>query len=284
MAQGITSVVQASQTEFVTGVGNSTINFRMTVSETYNVTTRTSNLHFSNLQMLLAGGDRYYTGYLNGQVRLKISGTTYATVIDASSLHGAIHAQMSSSAWQTFVDDDAGGVNWSADVNNIPHNPDGSLSVVVDFVNLSIENTEGTHFREVKVNDDITVNLTTIPYEYTLTLSVGSHASGTVTLQTSPYRTAGGTLSNGAKIYSGETIKVTFSASAGYEASAKVNGAAVSSGAVKTVSGNMAVVITARALGLVYIAGQAYQAYVYTGTAWDLVAPYIFAGNAWNIY
>lgn len=139
--------------------------------------------------MLLAGGDRYSTGYLEGAIRLKVGGSVFATILNADAVRGSIHAPMSSSEWKTVIDENAGNANWSADVNNISHNADGSLTVTVEFVNLTIYNTEGTHFSAVKVNKAINVELTTIYNPSTLT-ATGSTIGQAVSITVTRYNTA----------------------------------------------------------------------------------------------
>ena len=80
---------------------------------------------------------------------------------------------------------------------------------------------------------------------YTLSISQGSNSTIAVS-RTSSNLTSTGTLANSAKIYSGDVLKITFSAASGYNvATHTVNGSTFTSGNTHTVSGNVTVVSTA---------------------------------------
>lgn len=80
---------------------------------------------------------------------------------------------------------------------------------------------------------------------YSLSLSQGTGSTIAVS-RTSSNLTGTGTLSNGAKLYSGDKLKITFTASTGYNIGTHtVNGSTFTSGNTHTVSGNVTVVSTA---------------------------------------
>lgn len=80
---------------------------------------------------------------------------------------------------------------------------------------------------------------------YTLSISAGANSTIAVSRSSSNLASTG-TLSNGAKIYSGDKLKVTFSASTGYNVGTHtVNGSTFTSGNTHTVSGNVSVVSSA---------------------------------------
>lgn len=82
---------------------------------------------------------------------------------------------------------------------------------------------------------------------YTLSLSVGANVTGTVSINSSPYGRSGN-LSNGATIYTGEQLKLTYSVSTGYAIDTHtLNGSSVNSGATHNVSGAVAIVLSAKA-------------------------------------
>lgn len=82
---------------------------------------------------------------------------------------------------------------------------------------------------------------------YSLSLSVGSNVSGTVSINSSPYGRSGN-ISNGAKIYANEVLKLTYSVSTGYAIDTHtINGTSVSSGATHTVVANVAIILSAKA-------------------------------------
>lgn len=80
---------------------------------------------------------------------------------------------------------------------------------------------------------------------YTLTLTQGSNSTISVNRSSSNF-TYTGALSNGAKLYSGDKLTITFSAASGYNVGTHtVNGSTFTSGNTHTVSGNVKVVSTA---------------------------------------
>ena len=80
----------------------------------------------------------------------------------------------------------------------------------------------------------------------TLSISAGTGSSITVTRQSSPWA-ATGSLSNGAAVYDGDVLKISFAALTGYELTAqKVNGADFESGNSLTVSADVTVNATAK--------------------------------------
>lgn len=80
----------------------------------------------------------------------------------------------------------------------------------------------------------------------TLSISAVTGASVTVSRQSSPWA-ATGNLSNGAAVYDGDVLKISFAANTGYELTAHtVNGSAFASGNTITVSANVTVTATAK--------------------------------------
>lgn len=108
-----------------------------------------------------------------------------------------------------------------------------------------------------------TLALNAIPQAHTLSISAGTGATVTVTRTSSPLGMGTGTLSSGAAIYDGDVLRITAAVGSGWELSGlTVNGSAISSGGSVTVSGNVAVVATAKQLGLGYIGGAKYLCYI----------------------
>lgn len=111
---------------------------------------------------------------------------------------------------------------------------------------------------------------------YALTITTGSNVSGTVSRTSSSSGLGGtGTLSSGALIYSGDVLKITYTASTGYSGSATANGSAVSSGGSVTVSAAVTVVFGAEPMATVH---------VWNGSSWDLYLVYVYSGSAWGLY
>ena len=119
----------------------------------------------------------------------------------------------------------------------LTHNANGtrsfSVSIGAGIYNWAINETGSGSF---------TLNTIT---SYTLSTSVGSGSSLTVNRTSSGYGPTGN-LSNGARLYSGDKLKITFTASSGYAISTHtVNGSVFTSGGTYTVSGNVSVVASA---------------------------------------
>ncbi len=105
---------------------------------------------------------------------------------------------------------------------------------------------------------------------HTLTISAGSNSAITVNRTSSNYGGATGALSNGATIYTGDVLKITYSASTGYSVGTHtVNGSTFTSGSNYTVSGNTTVVSTANI-----------NSYTLTANAGDGTIP---ATSGWTI-
>lgn len=97
----------------------------------------------------------------------------------------------------------------------------------------------------------------------------------------------GALLGNGATLYFNDALTVTFSANAGYKASAALNGAPISSGYTHTVKGDVSVSVTAEAQGIVYIdnggAFEPYQVFIDNGSSWEQYAPFVDSGISWEM-
>lgn len=78
---------------------------------------------------------------------------------------------------------------------------------------------------------------------YKLSISAGNNSSVSISRTFSKYGSTG-SLSNGANIFSGDVLEITFSGTTGYSASGTLNGTQITSGYRHTVSANVAVVIT----------------------------------------
>lgn len=121
-----------------------------------------------------------------------------------------------------------------------------------------------------------TVSLEAVPSAYTLTIQKETGVNVTVSRN-------GGTLSNGATLYSGDVLTITASADAGYEYALTVNGETFTSGGTFTVTGNVTVSVSSKRQGLAYIGNEKYQAYIGDGASFDLYQPYVGAddGSKW---
>jgi len=128
----------------------------------------------------------------------------------------------------------------------VTHNADGTKTGVSLSAKWTFNGTySGTYVSSITAST--TVNLDTIT-TYTLSTSAGTGSSITVNRTASGYG-ATGNLSNGARLYYGDTLKITFTPSSNYAINTHtVNGSTFTSGNSHTVSANVSVVSTATVL------------------------------------
>ncbi len=116
---------------------------------------------------------------------------------------------------------------------------------------------------------------------YQFTLNKAAHTSLEV-------KRGGVSLSDGASIAYGDVLTITFSADAGYEVTATLNGSAIQSGATHTVVAAVTITTTATALGLVYIDDGtqfvAAQVFIDNGSNWEQYMAYIDNGTEFELY
>ncbi len=138
-------------------------------------------------------------------------------------------------------------------------------------------------------NSAPTLSVVTAIASYKLTTSAGIGSSITVNRTSSPLGGAKtGALDSGATIYYNDVLKITTSASGGYEITAQtINGSAFASGDSKTVTAAVTIATVTALMGLVYIDNgtefEAYQIYIDNGTNWEQYIPYIDNGSSWDI-
>lgn len=123
---------------------------------------------------------------------------------------------------------------------------------------ITVDHADGTGAKAVSISAH--TNISVVPYNnmsrenvggdgsasgtsavaYTLTKKQGSGTSLSVTVYSSPFRSAGENISNGGMIFAGEKLMAVFSAQAGYQnVQCKVSGVgAINSGGTFTVSGD----------------------------------------------
>jgi hypothetical protein len=138
-------------------------------------------------------------------------------------------------------------------------------------------------------NNSPTLSIVTYLDSYKLTTNAGSGSTITVNRSSSPIGGASaGNISSGATLYPDDVLKISFTASAGYElVTHTVNNSSFQSGNTVTVSGNVSVATTTKMLGLVYIdeggSFGKYLIYIDNGTGWDMYIPYIDNGSSWDL-
>lgn len=164
-----------------------------------------------------------------------------------------------------------GYVGWQ-DEGTVRINHRDSTDVVIGYIGCGWWNRTAAGLSVSFQDKSETVTLQAIPQPNTLTISAGSHTSVTVTKD-------GTALGSGAEIYAGDVLTVTGNADSGYRLVLTVNGAEFTSGGTFTVTGDVTVAATAKALGLAYIGGEKYQIYI----GGELYAPYIYTADGWQL-
>lgn len=128
-----------------------------------------------------------------------------------------------------------------------------------------------------------------LDYVLTYNLSITAETGSTITVnRTSSPVGLTGAISDGATIYAGDVLTITFEADSGYEiVTHTVNGASFASGGTHTVEADVVIVITANRLGLIYIDNgtkvEAYMIYIDNGSSWDQYIPYVDNGSGWDL-
>lgn len=131
---------------------------------------------------------------------------------------------------------------------------------------------------------------------YTLSFTkMNTGGTAAVRRTSSPYKGAStGSLSNGATIYYGDVLEISYTIDGGYELDQfTINGVSYDQ-SPQTITvgvdypGNITVVITLKNAGVVWIwngtAWVKYIPYIWNGSAWVKYIPYIWNGSAWVIY
>lgn len=120
----------------------------------------------------------------------------------------------------------------------------------VNAGNINVSTVKKTYKAEFKLSDGRTIDggtFSTPLIPYTLYISEGANSTILITRTSSPIAGAAtGALTNRAKIYDGDTLKILFSAASGYKLETHtVNGTTYNSPVYWTVSSNVSVVATA---------------------------------------
>lgn len=193
---------------------------KLTITETVNKSSNSSTLNWT---LTSAGGsDSYYT---IGETTVKINGTQVY--------------HKSKTVWDSYEFPAKKGSE-SGSIT-ITHNADGTKTgIPVSF------KTRVYYFAPVEYADS-NIDLTAIS-TYTLSTSAGTGSSITVNRTASGYASTGN-LSNGARLYYGDTLKITFTPGTNYSITTHtVNGSTFTSGNTHTVSGDVTVTATATPL------------------------------------
>lgn len=128
-----------------------------------------------------------------------------------------------------------------------------SGTITLDVTDFGVPSSGGwlIHFEawtDCKLSGAVTLTIVT-KESYTLSISAGTGSTIAVNRTSSPRGGATGAITNGATIYYGDVLKITFTASTNYSITTHtVNGNSFASGGVFTVPGNVTIVATATPL------------------------------------
>lgn len=122
---------------------------------------------------------------------------------------------------------------------------------------------------------------------YNLSISSDEHSSVVVNRTFSSYGSTG-FLSDGATIYSGDVLLVSYSIATGYEVNVHtLNGDVFTNNTRHVVDNNVIIIVSSKIKSLVYIYNNGWlphQIYIYNGVSWDLYMMYIYDGVSWQQY
>lgn len=163
----------------------------------------------------------------------------------------------------------------------------GSANDGYNFGGVTVNGNAYQNGAPMEVTGAVTVKSSATVQQFRLSISAGKGLSLTVSRLSSPKAGAAtGTLSGGSAIFHGDTLQITATTESGYALNTlTVNGNAINSGAVITVTGNVAVAATAKDQGLAYIGNEKYMAYIGTNGVYQQYQPYIGAadGSKWEL-
>lgn len=164
---------------------------------------------------------------------------------------------------------------------DIPHNATGQKTVSVSAT-YEPGSTWGTRTASGSLA------LTSMPIRYTITVNSGTGAIVYVNRESSPSGLTG-ELGNGATVYSGDVLTITFSAvSVIYQIKTHtVNGDTFTSGDTLTVSGDVSIEATAKKRGVIHVDNGSEiiscLVWIDLGTEWKLALVYIEDGTAFHV-
>lgn len=216
-----------------------------TISTDVSKTITVSHGKGTSKQIILAfSGDinaNYYHTYPDESTTVTVASATARSLSISAGEGASVTVNRTSSPWAA-TGALTGGTVYDGDVLTISFSVSTGYSLSTHTVNGSSFTNGGTH----TVSGDVTVVATATRISYTLTLTTDGHCALTV-------ERSGEVLSDGATIYHGDVLTVTFAAASGYKLKeATLNGEAITSPASHTVDSAVAIIIVTSALGFVY--------------------------------
>lgn len=203
-------------------------------SETYNTSTKKHRVTITSVELP--------EGTINGAYPNGTISINNTVILDCSSFSGNYYLNTGSS--RTLLDDSRNVATGYVDIA-------GSSTSGVS-ISISVGGNDGYGFAFYGSSGRIgpyfsgTQTAETI---YTLTVNAGDGSTITVNRTTAAHGSSTGNISNGAKIYNNDVLKISFAAASNYALlTHTVNGNTFTSGNTKTVSGNVTVAATAQPL------------------------------------
>ena len=246
MATGVVKTFESSYTRYVTNIGNVSLYMQLKMTQTYDAGTGKSSLVFSDFKLKQAGVVNNTT-YVMGEIKVTVNDTDYQIFYDDDAAASApmYRVAINTSDFSTvqFASGDNSGSNWTYTLSDLAHAADGSLSVTVEWTDITVANYLNGY--KVKISGNDTVALTANPVSFALTINAGTGSAITVN-RTSSSVGSTGTIGNGTTIYTGDVLEITFAAETGYDLETHtVNGSTFTSGNTLTVSAAVTVAATA---------------------------------------
>ena len=216
-----------------------------TVSTDVSKTITVSHGKGTSKQIILAfSGDinaAYYHTYPDESKTVTVASATARTLSISAGEGTGITVNRTSSPWAA-TGALTGGAVYDGDVLTISFSASTGYELTAHTVNGSSFTSGGTH----TVSGNVTIVATATRISYSLTLTTDGHCALTV-------ERSGEALSDGATIYHGDVLTITFAASSGYKLkTATLNGGAITSPTSHTVDSAVTVIIVTSPLGFVY--------------------------------
>lgn len=217
-------------------------------------------------QIILAfSGDinaNYYHTYPDESTTVTVASATARSLSIFTGDGASVTVNRASSPWvATGVL--TGGTVYDGDVLTISFSVSTGYNLSTHTVNGSSFTSGGTH----TVSGDVTIVATAVRISYTLTLTTDGHSALTV-------ERSGEVLSDGATIYHGDSLNISFSAQPGYEIkSAVLNGNEITSPYTHKVAGSVDLTIVTVLLS---------SAWIYTNGAFKRYFINIFTQGKWG--
>ncbi len=217
-----------------------------TISADVGKTITVSHGKGTSKQIILAfSGDinaAYYHTYPDESTTVTVASATARSLSISAGEGASVTVNRTSSPWAATGGLSSGATVYDGDVLTISFSVSTGYNLSTHTVNGSSFTNGGTH----TVSGNVTIVATATRISYTLTLTTDGHCALTV-------ERSGEALSDGATIYHGDVLTITFAASSGYKLKgATLNGEAITSPASHTVDSAVVIIIVTSALGFVY--------------------------------